>query len=99
MFERIAVSATLISRKREYIADLILTAFLKKKKIVSMAAIKNIIFDLGGVLLNIDYHKTANAFKALGQMILIPFIRRLGQMNYLRCLKPVIFRRMIFTKR
>ena len=31
-----------------------------------MAAIKNIIFDLGGVLLNIDYHKTANAFKALG---------------------------------
>ena len=31
-----------------------------------MAAIKNIIFDLGGVLLNIDYNKTANAFKALG---------------------------------
>jgi glucose-1-phosphatase len=28
--------------------------------------IKNIIFDLGGVLLDIDYHKTANAFKALG---------------------------------
>lgn len=28
--------------------------------------IKNIIFDLGGVLLNIDYHKTINAFKALG---------------------------------
>ncbi len=27
---------------------------------------KNVIFDLGGVLLNIDYHKTANAFKALG---------------------------------
>ncbi len=31
-----------------------------------MEAIKNIIFDLGGVLLNIDYHKTADAFKALG---------------------------------
>lgn len=28
--------------------------------------IKNIIFDLGGVILNIDYNKTANAFKALG---------------------------------
>ncbi|MBL4653577.1 MAG: HAD family phosphatase [Flavobacteriales bacterium] len=28
--------------------------------------IKNIIFDLGGVILNIDYHKTANAFKELG---------------------------------
>jgi len=31
-----------------------------------MEKIKNVIFDLGGVLLNIDYHKTANAFKALG---------------------------------
>ena len=30
-----------------------------------MAAIKNIIFDLGGVLLNIDYNKTFAAFKAL----------------------------------
>jgi putative hydrolase of the HAD superfamily len=28
--------------------------------------IKNIIFDLGGVLININYHKTINAFKALG---------------------------------
>lgn len=28
--------------------------------------IKNIIFDLGGVLLNIDSHATINAFKALG---------------------------------
>ena len=31
-----------------------------------MENIKNIIFDLGGVLLNVDYHKTADAFKALG---------------------------------
>lgn len=31
-----------------------------------MAVIKNIIFDLGGVLINIDYNKTANAFKKLG---------------------------------
>ena len=28
--------------------------------------IKNIIFDLGGVILNIDYHKTSAAFKNLG---------------------------------
>ncbi|HOP05576.1 MAG TPA: HAD family phosphatase [Tenuifilaceae bacterium] len=28
--------------------------------------IKNIIFDLGGVILNIDYHLTINAFKKLG---------------------------------
>lgn len=28
--------------------------------------IKNIIFDLGGVLLNIDYHKSLEAFEALG---------------------------------
>lgn len=31
-----------------------------------MAKIKNLLFDLGGVLLNIDYNKTANAFKNLG---------------------------------
>jgi glucose-1-phosphatase len=31
-----------------------------------MAAIKNIIFDLGGVLLDIDYQLTAAAFKKLG---------------------------------
>ncbi len=31
-----------------------------------MSNIKNIIFDLGGVLLNVDYHKTADAFKELG---------------------------------
>ncbi|MGB0932722.1 MAG: HAD family hydrolase [Lishizhenia sp.] len=28
--------------------------------------VQNIIFDLGGVILNIDYHKTINAFKNLG---------------------------------
>lgn len=28
--------------------------------------VKNIIFDLGGVILNIDYNKTVNAFKSLG---------------------------------
>lgn len=31
-----------------------------------MAAIKNIIFDLGGVLLNIDFNKTKMAFEKLG---------------------------------
>lgn len=31
-----------------------------------MATLKNIIFDLGGVLLNIDYKKTAKAFSDLG---------------------------------
>ncbi len=31
-----------------------------------MGTIRNIIFDLGGVLLNVDYHKTAAAFRELG---------------------------------
>ncbi|UAY52035.1 HAD family hydrolase [Ferruginibacter albus] len=31
-----------------------------------MTPVKNIIFDLGGVLLNLDYDKTTNAFKRLG---------------------------------
>jgi putative hydrolase of the HAD superfamily len=30
------------------------------------ADIHNIIFDLGGVIINVDYHKTENAFKSLG---------------------------------
>ncbi len=33
---------------------------------VTMSSIQNIIFDLGGVLLDIDYNKSAEAFKALG---------------------------------
>jgi putative hydrolase of the HAD superfamily len=32
----------------------------------NQGSIKNIIFDLGGVLLNIDYHKTAKAFTQIG---------------------------------
>ena len=31
-----------------------------------MRSIKNIIFDLGGVLLDLDYNKTTEAFKAIG---------------------------------
>ena len=31
-----------------------------------MSKIKNLLFDLGGVLLNIDYNKTAKAFELLG---------------------------------
>ena len=33
---------------------------------IKMSQIKNIIFDLGGVLLDVDYNKTADAFKRLG---------------------------------
>jgi putative hydrolase of the HAD superfamily len=33
---------------------------------IALENIKNIIFDLGGVILNIDYAQTANAFKDLG---------------------------------
>ena len=37
---------------------------MKEKKILD--GIKNIVFDLGGVILNIDYNKPAEAFKELG---------------------------------
>jgi glucose-1-phosphatase len=40
--------------------------YLQKGILKFMANLKNIIFDLGGVLLNIDYYKTENAFKELG---------------------------------
>ena len=35
-------------------------------EIIIPKEIKNIVFDLGGVILNIDYHKTAQAFNSLG---------------------------------
>ena len=31
-----------------------------------LIGVSNIIFDLGGVILNIDYHVTLNEFKKLG---------------------------------
>ena len=34
--------------------------------IVDLSRFEAIIFDLGGVILNIDYHLSANAFKAIG---------------------------------
>ena len=33
---------------------------------LELNGVKNIIFDLGGVILNIDYEQTANAFKKIG---------------------------------
>ncbi len=37
-----------------------------EKSLLNLKGIKNIIFDLGGVILNIDYQKTIDAFKILG---------------------------------
>ena len=37
---------------------------LSKKS--NVQGIKTVIFDLGGVIYDVDYHKTINAFKALG---------------------------------
>ena len=48
----------------------------KRKKEID---IKNIIFDLGGVLLNIDYNRTINAFKALGMTDFDKFFTQAAQ--------------------
>ena len=40
-----------------------LNCFLKN---IELVVIKNIIFDLGGVIYDIDYHKTIDAFRLLG---------------------------------
>ena len=39
---------------------------MPKRNFEKMAELKNIVFDLGGVLLNIDYNKTESSFKELG---------------------------------
>jgi putative hydrolase of the HAD superfamily len=43
-----------------------LELLLPKLNNMNLSGIKTIIFDLGGVLLNIDYHLTINAFEKLG---------------------------------
>lgn len=47
----------------------------RKKELI----IKNIIFDLGGVLLNIDYNRTINAFKELGMTDFDNFFNQAAQ--------------------
>ena len=44
--------------------------------------IKNIIFDLGGVIYDIDYNKTINAFKNLGIKNFEQIIDKAGQQNF-----------------
>lgn len=43
--------------------------------------LKNIIFDLGGVILNIDYHKTIQAFQELGFIDFVEFYTQAVQSN------------------
>ncbi len=47
-------------------------------KYVTLEKVKNIIFDLGGVLIDIDYHATTRAFEALG---VSDFELRYSQLN------------------
>ena len=47
----------------------------------TVMAIKNIIFDLGGVLLNISYQVTINGFKKLGVKDFDSFYNQAAQMN------------------
>lgn len=41
-------------------------SFILQKRLIKNMAVKNIIFDLGGVLLNIDFNRTYEAFRHLG---------------------------------
>lgn len=55
-----------------------------------MAELKNIIFDLGGVLLDIDYSKTEKAFQQLGFEHFKICILSIKQMKFLKNWKPGI---------
>ena len=46
--------------------DYNICVYCSQKIIVMQEGIKTIIFDLGGVIYDVDYHKTINAFKAIG---------------------------------
>ena len=51
---------------------------------MASGTIKNIIFDLGGVLVNIDPDKTANAFAALGNKAPVDIINLHNSQNFFR---------------
>ena len=56
-----------------------------------MSEIKNIIFDLGGVILNLDYSKTVNEFKKLGVLNFQELYSQKNSLLFLMILKKAIF--------
>ena len=57
----------------------------------NLTGIKNIIFDLGGVIINIDHQKTADEFKKLGAENFIEHFSHQNRMRFSAFTKRVLF--------
>ena len=61
--------------------------------------IKSVIFDLGGVIYDVDYHKTINAFKALGMVRFEDVYAKAGQSDLFNDLEEGKISRAVFVER
>jgi len=61
--------------------------------------IKSVIFDLGGVIYDVDYHKTINAFKALGMDRFEEIYAKAGQSDLFNDLEEGKISRAVFVER
>ena len=61
--------------------------------------IKSVIFDLGGVIYDVDYHKTINAFKALGMDRFEELYAKAGQSDLFNDLEEGKITRAVFVER
>ena len=61
--------------------------------------IKSVIFDLGGVIYDVDYHKTINAFKALGIDRFEEVYAKAGQSDLFNDLEEGKISRPVFVER
>ena len=73
--------------------------YLALKKKVMYEGIKTVIFDLGGVIYDVDYHKTINAFKALGIDHIEEVYTKAGQSDLFNDLEVGKISRAVFVER
>ena len=73
--------------------------YLALKQKVMYEGIKTVIFDLGGVIYDVDYHKTINAFKALGIGRFEEVYAKAGQSDLFNDLEVGKISRAVFIKR
>ena len=64
-----------------------------------LEGIKSVIFDLGGVIYGVDYHKTINAFKALGVDRFEEVYAKAGQSDLFNDLEEGKISRAVFVER
>ena len=64
-----------------------------------LKGIKSVIFDLGGVIYGVDYHKTINAFKALGVDRFEEVYAKAGQSDLFNDLEEGKISRAVFVER